>query len=158
MQWPTVHWLHRAQDAANRPIDMGNGRVIRAADVLDGHARRLMARTVQVQVKPDLQAAISVLAPDLAPLTNLAEEVANTTPRVEPTQRFRDDLHRALEQSHRQHAAQRHLGICTDAALATQSSAWRWSLFAFLTTLILTVSLGGLVMRRRKLQPLRDNY
>lgn len=152
MHWPTLNWLRIRQDAAERPIDMGNGRFMRAADVLDGHSRRLTARTVQVQVKPNLQVAISVLAPELAPLTALAEEVAHSALHVEPARQFREDLHRALEQTHRQHAAQRQLGTRA-ANCSTESSAWRWSLVAFLAALLLTVAVGGVVTQRRKFHP-----
>jgi len=112
MQWPDVK-LFRRQLAAPK-IDMGDGRFVSAEDVLDGHFRRLAAPrptdTVRVQIKPDLQAAIRVVAPDLAPLTALASEVADTVPHVQPGAQFRQDLHRALELSHRQQNAQRILG------------------------------------------------
>jgi hypothetical protein len=95
---------------------MGNGRVLGAEDVLEGHFRRVAARRqpatrqVAVQVGDNLMAAIAVLAPDLAPLTELAEQVSGAVPRVEPEARFRENLHQALERTHRQYAAQRALG------------------------------------------------
>lgn len=95
-------------------IDLGNGRVLGAEDVLEGHFRRMAARpqtcNVRVQVADNLAAAITVLAPDLAPLTQVAEQVAVAMPHVEPAPDFRLQLHQALERTHRQHAAQRVLG------------------------------------------------
>lgn len=96
-------------------LDMGQGRTLDPEDVLDGHFRRLSSRpprteTVAVQSSDTLTSAITVLAPELAPLTDLAEELATTVPDIQPEARFRADLHRALEATHRQHAAQRALG------------------------------------------------
>jgi hypothetical protein len=97
-------------------IDMGNGRRLDAEDVLEGHYQRVAARRqaatrqVAVQVGDNLMVAIAVLAPDLAPLTEMAEQVSGAVPLVEPEARFRQNLHQALERTHRQHAAQRILG------------------------------------------------
>lgn len=110
MQWADIWPVWNRQTVEKAPIDMGNGRLISAEDLLDGHFRRLATTTVQVQVKPDLQAAITVVAPTLAPLTELASEVARAVPVAQPAPRFRQDLQRALELTHRQQAAQRKLG------------------------------------------------
>ena len=97
-------------------IDLGNGRVLGAEDVLEGHYRRMTSRRqpatrqVAVQVGDNLMVAIAVMAPDLAPLTEVAEKVSGAVPHVEPEARFRQNLHQALERTHRQHAAQRVLG------------------------------------------------
>lgn len=101
-------------------IDLGNGRVMGAEDVLEGHFRRMAAhrqpadpparRQVAVQVGDNLMVAITVLAPDLAPLTEIAEKVSGALPLVEPERHFRENLHQALERTHRQQAAQRILG------------------------------------------------
>ena len=93
-------------------IDLGNGRVLGPEDVLESHYRRVRARVVPaaVKVNDSLVAAIGVLAPNLAPLTAVAEEVANVVPPVAPQPEFRAHLHQALERTHRQHAAQRMLG------------------------------------------------
>jgi hypothetical protein len=97
-------------------IDLGNGRVLEPEDVLEGHYRRLSkqrqpaTRQAVVQVGDNLNAAISVLAPELTPLTEVAEEVSGAVPHVEPDHRFREHLHEALERTHRQHTAQRILG------------------------------------------------
>ena len=109
-------------------IDMGQGRSLSAEDLLDGHFRRLTnrtaTRTVEVQVDDQLRAAITVLAPDLSPLTRLAEELAGVVNDVRPEPRFRADLHRALEQTHRQHAAQRTLGTRIPVAAESASRPW----------------------------------
>jgi hypothetical protein len=65
---------------------------------------------VFVQAAPTRQVAIRVLTPKLAPLTQLAEEIADSMPAAQPAPKFRQDLQKALELSHRQRAAQRVLG------------------------------------------------
>ena len=129
-------------------IDLGNGRVLGAEDVLEGHYRRLAkhrqptTRQVAVQVGDNLMVAITVLAPDLAPLTEIAEQVSGAVPRVEPERQFRENLHQALERTHRQHAAQRMLGtrptprskqppqvgwwVALAGLLATLALVWGW--------------------------------
>lgn len=104
-------------DYAASRVDMGNGRVLGPEDVLEGHWSHLLAerrahgtRTVTVRVPDDFSAAIMVMAPELAPLTELAEEVADVLPAVHPTPQFRRDLYEALERTHRQQSAQRALG------------------------------------------------
>jgi hypothetical protein len=104
----------------NPGIDLGNGKRLAAEDVLEGHYRRVTARRtpivqrtpqqVQVQVADNLVAAIAVLAPELAPLTAIAEDVSSAVPLVQPAPKFRAELQEALERTHRQHAAQRVLG------------------------------------------------
>lgn len=116
---PLDFW--RREQLPQGGIDLGNGRVLGAEDVLEGHFRRVTAhrqsssgqpatRQVAVQVGDNLMVAIAVLAPDLAPLTELAEKVSGAVPLVEPERNFRENLHQALERTHRQHAAQRALG------------------------------------------------
>lgn len=116
-------------------IDFGNGAQLGAEDVLETHfqrlarARRLPASrpvTVPVQVGDNLLGAITVLAPQLAPLTALAEDVAYALPPVQPAPSFRSSLHSALEQTHRQHAAQRALGT----RLHGDQRAASWPLWA----------------------------
>jgi hypothetical protein len=108
-------------------VSMGNGRFLAAEDVLEGHFHRLTTQpgtqTVTLQVKDDLSAAITVLAPELTPLTRVAQEVAQTVPAVQPEPRFRENLHSALERTHRQHTAQRVLG--TRSPTPTGRSFWR---------------------------------
>lgn len=110
MQWAELWPFWKQQPLEQTSIDMGNGRTISAEDVLDGHFHRLATTTVQVQVKDNLQAAITVVAPTLAPLTELASEVAQAVPVAQPAPQFRHDLQKALELTHRQHSAQRKLG------------------------------------------------
>ena len=117
--WQWGDWRRRER-LPQSGIDLGNGRVMGAEDVLEGHYRRLtsrrqvarqqQARQVSVQVGDNLMVAIAVLAPDLVPLTELAEQVSGVVPPVEPERAFRENLHQALERTHRQHAAQRALG------------------------------------------------
>jgi hypothetical protein len=120
--WPA--WRLFGRESSSSPgIDLGNGRIMAAEDVLEGHFRRVAARrhpptqgaspgihTVEVQVADGLVAAIGVLAPELAPLTALAEDVSTAVPLVQPEAKFRATLQEALERTHRQHAAQRRLG------------------------------------------------
>jgi hypothetical protein len=135
-----------AQQACDK-IDLGNGKFLAAEDVLEGHFHRLASTTVPVQVGPNLTAAITVLAPGLTPLTELAEEVAHTVPLVQPAPQFRHHLHQALEQTHRQHAAQRMLGTRPPAQV--EGSAWGMiTLF-----LIVTVTLLAVITYFKKRQP-----
>ncbi len=115
-------------------IDLGNGKFLEAEDVLDGHFHRLASTTVPMPVNASLTAAITVLAPGLTPLTTLAEEVAHTLPLAQPAPQFRYHLHQALEQTHRQQAAQRILG--TRPAAQIEGPAWG------LITLILIIAVA----------------
>ena len=108
------NWGDAAQPSG---LDLGNGQVLAPEDVLDGHSARLLAdrertgiQTVPVQVHDNLSAAITVLAPQLAPLTNLAAEVAAAVPAVAPEPAFRRNLYEALERTHRQYRTQEALG------------------------------------------------
>jgi hypothetical protein len=135
MQW--LDWWPWGKESSElkQPIDMGNGRFVAPEDLLDGHFRQLTRQSVQVQVKPNLQATIVVVAPSLAPLTAVAEEVAYTLPVVQPAPRFRQDLQRALEQTHRQQRAQRRLG--TRPAPAQPPTSWGMLISGALLALIL---------------------
>jgi hypothetical protein len=75
------------------PVNMGNGRFLTAEDVLEGHFRRLTT-----------------------------QPTAQTVPAVQPEPRFRQNLHSALERTHRQHSAQRVLG--TRSPTPTGSPLW----------------------------------
>ena len=65
-------------------IDLGGGRTLPAEDVLESHFRRMnemrqgagTAQDVRIEVAPNIKAAIRVMAPKLAPLTEIAEELA----------------------------------------------------------------------------------
>ncbi len=154
---PTLRSL-RWPDLRNRrtppAIDLGGGRHLPAEDLLEGHFRRLAStpasQEIQVQVTPNLNAAMRVVAPQLAPLTQIAEEIATTFPSVRPTEEFRRDLQRALEMAHRQQHAQRTLG--TQSAPKDEASA-RWLWWLAVTAAVLIVVLIGLGLRQRKRQP-----
>ena len=151
----SVGWWQNTRPAPS--IDLGDGRVVGAEDVLESHYRRLSrgpqpprTRQVAVQVEDNLTAAITVLAPDLAPLTRLAEEVAAAMPSVQPAPQFRSDLQRALERTHRQHAAQRALG--TRQPPQQGLNRWRWPAASWLAVLILLLLTAYLLGGRRQSQ------
>ena len=131
-----TEWLRRGwvEPAPPPGIDLGNGRTMGAEDVLEGHFRRVASRRqpttrqVAVQVGDSLIAAITILAPDLVPLTALAEEVSHAVPLVQPAPEFRQNLHNALERTHRQQSAQRALGT-RPAALKLQRHTLGWVAF-----------------------------
>lgn len=128
-----------------------------AEDVLEGHFRRVAAhrtpatqripRTVEVQVGDNLIAAIAVLAPDLVPLTALAEDVSSAVPLVQPSSKFRAELQEALERTHRQHAAQRVLGTRPPAPPPRRVPTPLWWLIP-----VLIVSILAVWWKRRSLQ------
>ena len=89
-------------------IDLGNGQLVDASDVVDGHFQRLSTNEEAVS---RLNVSIAALAPDITPLTALAEDVAKSAPDAQPADQFRTNLHQALEAAHQQQAAQRVLGI-----------------------------------------------
>lgn len=138
----------RPQALPQSGIDLGNGRVLPPEDVLEGHYRRMAqqrapsisstsTRQVAVQVGDNLTVAITVLAPDLAPLTEIAEHVSDAVPLIEPTTQFREHLHQALERTHRQHAAARILGM--RPAPRPQTALLHWWLV--LASVVVTVAL-----------------
>ena len=105
-------WSNRKAHADG--IDLGGGRTLPPEDVLESHFRRIAAmrnapaaQDVRIEVAPNIKAAIRVVAPKLAPLTEIAEELALKMNSVQPEPGFRSDLHLALEEAHRQMAAQR---------------------------------------------------
>ena len=89
-------------------IDLGNGQTVDAADVVDGHFQRLSTDEEAIST---LNVSIAALAPDIMPLTAVAEEVAEIAPDAQPADQFRANLHQALEAAHQQQAAKRVLGI-----------------------------------------------
>jgi hypothetical protein len=122
-------WFGRAQRrSARNSIDLGGGHRVAPEDLLEGHFRRLATdwaasltpqpalapagprtQEVRVQVAPRLDTAIRVVAPTLAPLAQIAEELAAKIPTVQPPAQFRAELHEALEQAHRRHLEQQSL-------------------------------------------------
>jgi hypothetical protein len=76
------------------------------------------------------------------------EWVPNSVPSVPPDSKFREDLHRALEETHRQQMAQRKLGARPEhGASPTNSRAFWLLLIGLLTTVGLV---GYLVSRSRR--------
>lgn len=152
----TEWWQQRRRGEYFPGIDLGNGHTLTAEEVLEGHYRRLAAQRrpavahAAVQVDNNLPVAIAVLAPDLAPLTHLAEDVSVAMPPVEPTADFRRNLHDALERTHRQHSAQRILGA-RSAHQAQRSLDWIWLVMA-LVTVAVTLAAGLLLWQRRQAQ------
>lgn len=136
----------------SKGIDLGGGRFVPAEDLLEGHFRRMAlpvaapvqaasVQNVRVQVNADTSAAIRVVAPSLAPLTQVAEELAARLTSVKPTPQFRADLHRALEAELRRR-------VEADAAPSEPRSAWAWLAAAIITAL----GLAGIalwLLRRR---------
>ena len=145
-----LHWNQRSSPYGPG-LDLGGGRTLAPEDVLDGHSARLIAgrqhslRTVPVQVR-DLSAAINRMAPNLAPLADLAEEVAVAVPAVAPDSDFRRTLHEALERTHRQHSVQEALG--TRQAAEEQSSHLVVALLFTAAALCSVAFLGWLTLWR----------
>lgn len=137
-------------DQAEAPpakVDLGDGRFVAAEDVLDSHfTNRLDTPRLTVHVEGDLNRALTALAPGLASLTELAEEVDQAVPRAQPTAQFRQDLHKALELTHRQHHAQRVLGTRVE----TPETQTPWKLIALLIVVIVCMaSVTGYLSKRR---------
>lgn len=142
IRWPT------RQPEALPKIDFGDGLFVPAEDVLDGHLKHLLrdnSQSVRIQTGPTLQSTIEVSSPELAPLTGLAEELAEIVPDTTPEPHFREELHRALELSHRQHAAQRALGTCPDTTDEKRHNA---STYLIVLNLLLLATMTFLVFRR----------
>lgn len=145
-------WLGGKTD--QNGIDLGGGRLLPAEDVLESHFRRLAEQTaafkagtqdVQIEVAPNLSAAIRVVAPKLAPLTEIAEELSHKIGTVAPDTQFRSELHRALEEAHRQLAAQR---------AAQPESRWftstlLWVAIAGVSVALFALSIGAIFLRKR---------
>ncbi len=142
IRWPT------RQASVPPKIDFGGGFLVPAEDVLDGHLKRLLrnsSQSVQIQTGHSLQSTIEVSSPELAPLTGLAEDLAEVVPDVSPEPNFREELHRALERTHRQHAAQRTLGTRPAPVSEKRRTI---SSYLIMLNLFLLATLGLLVLRR----------
>lgn len=140
----------QVQDQTALPVekvDLGNGRFVQAEDVLESHfSNRLDTPRLTVHVEGDLNQALTALAPGLASLTELAEEVDQLVPRAQPTPQFRQDLHKALELTHRQHHAQRVLGTRVEKP-ETQTP---WGLISLIVLLVAcTISVTVYLIKRR---------
>ncbi|MEM7533472.1 MAG: hypothetical protein AAF639_14915 [Chloroflexota bacterium] len=140
-----LHQIYTSRDPAapyaQFGIDMGNGRHLGAEDVLDGHFKRLS----------ELNPAINALAPGLTPLTNLAEDLADSVPNVQPTDQFRANLQQALQESHRQQSAQRVLGTCRVTQMEIeQKRASRQRTIAQGILAVVTLFVVYVVFKRRR--------
>lgn len=147
--WGFLQWSDQP-DAPVTPVDLGNGRSVKAEDLLDSHfTNRIDAPRLTVHVEGDLNKALTALAPGLASLTELAEEVDQAVPRAQPTPQFRQDLQKALELTHKQHHAQRVLGTRVE----TPEAQIPWSMLSLVVLLVAcTISLTLYLMKRRELQ------
>lgn len=145
--WGFFQWSDQPELPVE-PVDLGNGRLVKAEDLLDSHfANRIDAPRLTVHVEGDLNKALTVLAPSLASLTELAEEVDQAVPRAQPTPQFRQDLQKALELTHKQHHAQRVLGT----RIETPEPQTPWSMIALMVLLFAcTFSVTAYWMKRRK--------
>jgi hypothetical protein len=147
--WGFLQWSDQP-DAPVTPVDLGNGCSVKAEDLLDSHfTNRIDAPRLTVHVEGDLNKALTALAPGLASLTELAEEVDQAVPRAQPTPQFRQDLQKALELTHKQHHAQRVLGTRVE----TPEAQIPWSMLSLVVLLVAcTISLTLYLLKRRELQ------
>jgi len=143
--WRT-EWFERTPPTEQ--VDFGNGHLVSADDILDGHFQQLTARSEQNQAtssfhpvtpEPDLHTKIEQVAPNLTPLTDLAENVAKTVPEAHPTIHFRHTLNQALTETHRQHNAQRVLGIRSSQP---EPNGWRTVMIMALILLLVTIGVA----------------
>lgn len=144
--WGFFQWSDQPEMPVE-PVDLGNGHIVKAEDLLDSHfTNRVDAPRLTVHVEGDLNKALTALAPSLASLTELAEEVDQAVPRAQPTPQFRQDLQKALELTHRQHHAQRVLGTRVELP----ESQVPWSMIALMVVLFAcTFSVTRYWMKRR---------
>jgi len=149
--WGFLQFQDQQLDPAEK-IDLGNGRFVEGEDVLDSHFQsQLETPRLTVHVEGDLNRALAALAPGLAALTELAEEVDQLVPRVQPAPQFRHDLHKALELTHRQHHAQRVLGTRVEIP----DPQTPWGMISFLVVIVVSVvSMTIYLYRRREPQAL----
>ena len=147
--WGFLQWSDQP-DAPVTPVDLGNGCSVKAEDLLDSHfTNRIDAPRLTVHVEGELNKALTALAPGLASLTELAEEVDQAVPRAQPTPQFRQDLQKALELTHKQHHAQRVLGTRVE----TPEAQIPWSMLSLVVLLVAcTISLTLYLLKRRELQ------
>lgn len=80
----------------------------------------------------------------------MSEQWSETvTQQVPPDARFRAELHRALEETHRQQVARRKVGATGSGA--PEATLQRWA--RFVLALLLAIAVVGLVFRRRNPPP-----
>ncbi|MFN8440241.1 MAG: hypothetical protein U0175_05715 [Caldilineaceae bacterium] len=114
VQWHLVWPWQTEEIQVATTVDLGGGRVVNAEDIVDGHAQRLHKEAKQETDKStstSVTNAMRVVAPELAPLTDLAQNIANQSTKAQPDGKFRSDLQRALESSYRQQHVRRKLGL-----------------------------------------------
>lgn len=147
--WGFFQWSDQPDIVVER-VDLGNGHSVAPEDVLDSHfTNRIDEPRLTVHVEGDLNKALTTLAPSLASLTELAEEVEQAVPRAQPTPQFRQDLQKALELTHRQHQAQRVLGTRVETPEAQMS----WTLISLAVLLVAcTISVTVYLRKRRTTQ------
>lgn len=148
-QWQQWRPWQENQFVGTAEIDLGSGKKVHAVDLVDGHAQRLRENTAGLdEGKRDLTDAVRVIAPQLAPLTDLAQNISNHSTPAHPTTKFRKDLQQALEISHRQQSVRRTLGIQPPAQKET---VWWQSPWLMLAVAVLIVVIGsGIVARKRQ--------
>ena len=149
-QWPALlteripqGWLEKAGW-----VVASSSAVADPADVLDGHAQRLVAGELRPAPR------LPHFAPDtdeIAVLTHLAERVAYTVRPISPAPRFRKELRQALLSTHRQQAAQRRIfthplfekGVIDRSLLERLeiNSPWFWQIAAAVPVLIAVAAL-----------------
>lgn len=136
-QRPSFGSLGFGRKEWEKDVDLGGGRSARPEDLLEGHFQKLAGRAagsqeVNVQVSPNESTVLRVSAPALAPLAEIAEELASRIPTIQPAAGFRDELHRSLEEAHRRQMEARRLEPMVVHSPRTR--AWMW------------IALGGLVI------------
>lgn len=156
-----IDWFERTPPIEQ--VDFGNGHLVSADDILDGHFQQLTAQSEHdesvkssraEQSDPELHSIIENVAPTLTPLTDLAENMAETIPEAHPTLHFRDTLNKALTETHRQHSAQQTLGI---QSVQHKSQDWRNKLIVFLILTVLTLGVALYGQRMSRTTDIRCN-
>ncbi|MCB0128978.1 MAG: hypothetical protein KDE58_42220 [Caldilineaceae bacterium] len=141
--WRT-EWFERIPPTEQ--VYFGNGQIVSADDILDGHFQQITGHSEQnssanslttKQAQQERHTKIEQIAPHLTPLTDLAENVAETMADAQPTTHFRTTLNKALTETHRQHSAQRTIGIRT-----TQAHDDEWKNLMIVGLIITVLTLG----------------
>ena len=132
-------------------INLGKGQTIHAIDVVEGHAQRLRKAKTNAAPAGSEQAitsAVRTVAPEVAPLTDLALNIANNSTNAQPASKFRKELQQALETSHRQQSVRRSLGI--QAPAKKDPPWWQSSWFLFVVATLLIIVTVGIASRNAK--------
>lgn len=144
VQWHFVWPWQREEIQFATAVDLGGGRMVSAEDIVDGHAQRLHKETrheADKSTSTNLTNAVRTVAPELAPLTDLAQKIADQSTKAQPDGKFRSDLQQALESTYRQQHVRRKLGL----QLAAQKDPlwWQspWLLGAVLVVMVVALRL-----------------